>query len=108
MAEHLSSDGIAFDWGRRWVRLYPGTATHPGAVRLTLSTLPTMVRGRLAYHRRAPLLDGAPVWPPRGGSSSALQDPALRPGLARKLRRHVAILEREITELEQICASPKW
>ena len=37
-----------------------------------------------------------------------LQDPDLRQGLAHELRRHVAILEREITELEQICASPKW
>jgi hypothetical protein len=30
-----------------------------------------------------------------------LQDPDLRPGMARKLRKHVAILEREIAELEQ-------
>jgi hypothetical protein len=30
-----------------------------------------------------------------------LQDPDLRPGMARELRKHVAILEREIAELEQ-------
>ena len=30
-----------------------------------------------------------------------LQDPDLRPGIARELRKHVAILEREIAELEQ-------
>jgi hypothetical protein len=31
-----------------------------------------------------------------------LQDPDLRPGIARELRRHAAILEREIAELEQV------
>jgi hypothetical protein len=30
-----------------------------------------------------------------------LEDPDLRPGIARELRGHIAILEREIAELEQ-------
>ena len=30
-----------------------------------------------------------------------LQDPDVRPGMAKELRKHVAILEREIAELEQ-------
>ena len=30
-----------------------------------------------------------------------LHDPDVRPGTARELRKHVAILEREIAELEQ-------
>ena len=30
-----------------------------------------------------------------------LEDPDLRPGMAKELRRHVVILEREITELKQ-------
>ena len=31
-----------------------------------------------------------------------LQSPGLRQGIARELRKHVAILEREIAELEQV------
>ena len=31
-----------------------------------------------------------------------LQDPDLRPGIARELRKHIGILEREIAELEQV------
>jgi hypothetical protein len=31
-----------------------------------------------------------------------LQDPDLRPGIARELRKHIEILEREIAELEQV------
>ena len=31
-----------------------------------------------------------------------LQDPELRPGITRELRRHVAVLEREIAELETL------
>ena len=37
-----------------------------------------------------------------------LVDPDLRPGIAKELRKHVAILVQEIAELDQVCASPKW
>ena len=62
--EDLSADGIAWAWGRRWVRLYPGTAQLPGVVRLALVALHhAWCGGRFAkaprrgvpYHR--PILD---------------------------------------------------
>ena len=37
-----------------------------------------------------------------------LQDPELRPGIARELRRHVAILEREIAELADDPRKPRY
>ena len=37
-----------------------------------------------------------------------LRSPPLSHGIARELRKQQAILEREIAEIEQICASPKW
>ena len=36
------------------------------------------------------------------------RSPGLTTGLARELRKNVASLEREIAELEQVCASQKW
>jgi hypothetical protein len=37
-----------------------------------------------------------------------LRSPGLTSGLARELCKNVASLEREIAELEQVCASLKW
>jgi hypothetical protein len=37
-----------------------------------------------------------------GNRSYTLRAPGLRQGIARELRKHVAILEREIAELERV------
>ena len=92
-------DGLCFDFGACYRIRDRLRAGGPGMVWAAGSKLGSFNFGEGVEQ---PARIGGPHRSTRSAQSASRRSPQLRHGIARELRKHVAFLEREIAELEQL------